>query len=144
MNNSRELIAQNIVDVLRQMDDPRLVLCTRDPFNVEELAITQFPACLVSTGEELRDTVTMAAGLRQSTINFVIRGFVRGTELDTRRNRLIESIEESLDSDRYRGQGNTRVLNSMITSIEVVERQAPLAEFIVNFAVTYVFSRGTA
>jgi len=144
MNNSRELIAQNIIGVLGNMDDPRLVQLTRDPFNVEELAITQFPACLVSTGEELRDTVTMAAGMRQSTINFVIRGFVRGTNLDTARNRLIESIEESLDNDRYRGQGNTRVLNSQVTSIEVVERQPPLAEIIVNFEVTYVFTRGTA
>tara|TARA_R110000796_G_scaffold36696_2_gene93196 strand:- start:156 stop:590 length:435 start_codon:yes stop_codon:yes gene_type:complete len=144
MNNSRELIAQNLIGVLKSMDDPKLVQTTRDPFNVEELAITQFPACLVTTGEELRDTVSMGAGLRQATINFVIRGYVRGTDLDTRRNRLIESIEESLDSDRYRGQGNTTVLNSMISSIEVVERQAPLAEIIVNFQVTYVFARGTA
>lgn len=144
-DNSRELIAKNIVQVLGDMDDPRLVKVTRDPFNVEELAITQFPACLVTTGEELRDTVSMHTnGIRTGSINYIIRGFVRGVNLDTARNRLIENIEESLDADRYRDLGNTRVINSKITSIEVVERQPPLAEFIVNFQVDYVFTRGTA
>lgn len=144
-DNTRELIAKNIVEVLENMDDPRLVKVTRDPFNVEELAITQFPSVLITTGEELRDTVSMGvAGRRTGTINYVIRGFVRGVELDTRRNRLIECIEESLDEDRYRGLGNTRVINSKITSIEVIERQPPLAEFVINFSVDYVFTRGTA
>jgi hypothetical protein len=144
-DNTRELIAKNIVQVLEDMDDPRLVKVTRDPFNVEELAITQFPAALVTTGEELRDTVSMhTAGIRTGSINYIIRGFVRGVNLDTARNRLIERLEESLDQDRYRDLGTTRVINSKITSIEVVERQSPLAEFIINFQVDYVFTRGTA
>lgn len=143
--SSREKIARHIVETLKTMDDPRLVKITRDPFNVEELAITQFPACLVTTGEELRDTVSMhTAGVRTGSINYIIRGFVRGVELDTARNRLIEQIEETLDADRYRGLGTTGVINSKITSIEVVERSAPLAEFIINFQVDYMFSRGTA
>jgi molecular chaperone DnaK (HSP70) len=143
-NNTRELIAIDIVNVLKDIPNPRLVLVTREPFAVEELAITQFPAVLVTTGVEERDTVTMSAGLRQSTINYNIRGFVRGIELDTRRNVLIEAIEEALDADRYRDLGNSRVLNSQVTSIEVVERMAPLAEVMITFSVTYVFTRGTA
>jgi hypothetical protein len=143
-NNTRELLAINIIDVLKDIPNPRLVLVTREPFAVEELAITQFPAVLVTTGVETRESVTMSAGLRQSTINYNIRGFVRGIDLDTRRNALVEAIEESLDADRYRDLGNSRVLNSQITSIEVVERQAPLAEVIITFSVTYVFTRGTA
>lgn len=145
MNNTRELIAQNIVDVLKDIDDPRLVLVTRDPFNVEELAITQFPAVLVQTGLEERETVSMhTGGLRESTITYTIRGFVRGVEIDTRRNRLIEAIEEALDKDRYRDLGVSTVLNSQVVGIEIVDRLAPLAEFTVTYQVRYVFVRGTA
>jgi len=143
MNNTRELIAVDIVERIREIETPRPILVTRDPFNVEELAITQFPAVLITTGTEDRDTVSMAVGLRQATINYAIRCFVRGIDLDTRRNNMIEAIEESLDVDRYRDLGNSRVLNSQVSSIEVVERQSPLAEVIITFSVTYVFTRGT-
>jgi hypothetical protein len=143
-NNTRELLAVEIKNTIEEIETPRPVLVTRDPFNVEELAITQFPAVLITTGTEDRATVSMGSGLRESTINYNIRGFVRGTDLDTRRNDLIEAIEESLDVDRYRNLGVSRVLNSQVSSIEVVERQAPLAEFNLVFEVTYVFTRGTA
>ena len=143
-NNTRELLAQDLVYTIQEIETPRPVLVTRDPFNVEELAITQFPAVLIVTGSEDRETVSMAAGMRQSSINYTIRGFVRGTELDTKRNELIEAIEEALDADRYRDLGTTRVLNSSITNIDVVERQSPLAEISITFNVDYVFTRGTA
>jgi hypothetical protein len=143
-NNTRELIAEDLVSVISEIETPAPVLVTRDPFNVEELAITQFPAVLITTGSEDRETVTMAAGVRQSSISYNIRGFVRGTELDTKRNELIEAIEEALDADRYRDQGVHSVLNSGVSNIEVVERQSPLAEINITFVVEYIFSRGTA
>tara|TARA_R110000772_G_scaffold17682_5_gene49188 strand:+ start:160 stop:597 length:438 start_codon:yes stop_codon:yes gene_type:complete len=143
-NNTRELIAQDLVNTIREIETPRPVLVTRDPFNVEELAITQFPAVLITTGSEERESVTMAAGIRQSTINYIIRGFVRGVELDTKRNELIEAIEEALDADRYRDLGVSTVLNSEVTGIDVVERQSPLAEISITFSVDYVFTRGSA
>lgn len=143
--NYRELIAQDIADVLENMDEPRLALVTRQPFNVEELAITQFPAVLVTTGTETRETVSMhTAGIRSGEILFNVRGFVRGTELDTLRNNLIERIEEALDSDRYRNLTGSRVRNSQVETIEIVERQPPLAEFNIVFRVDYWFTRGTA
>ena len=81
--NSRELIAKNIAQVIEDMDEPRIGKVTRHPFNVEELAITQFPAVLINTGEETRDTVSMStSGLRTGTINYLIRGFVDATILD--------------------------------------------------------------
>ena len=143
-NNTRELIAQDLVNTISEIETPRPVLVTRDPFNVEELAITQFPAVLITTGSEERESVTMAAGVRQANINYIIRGFVRGVELDTKRNELIEAIEEALDADRYRDLGVTKVLNSEVTGIDVVERQAPLAEISITFSVDYIFTRGTA
>jgi hypothetical protein len=120
------------------------VLVTREPFDVEKLAITQFPAILIQSGSEERDTETMGAGVRRGTISFQIRGFQRGTELDAKRNALIEAIEETLDSDRYRNKTSSQVQNSMITSIEVVERLAPLAEILIEFEVVYYFQRGSA
>lgn len=143
-NNTRELIAQDLVNTIQDIRTPRPVLVTRNPFNVEELAITQFPAVLITTGSEERESVTMAAGVRQSNINYIIRGFVRGVELDTKRNELIEAIEEALDADRYRDLGVSKVLNSAVTGIDVVERQSPLAEVSITFSVDYIFSRGTA
>ena len=140
----RNEIANNIVEVLQDIRDPRPVLVTREPFDVEKLAITQFPAILIQSGSEERDTETMGAGVRRGTISFQIRGFQRGTELDAKRNALIEAIEETLDSDRYRGKTSSQVQNSMITSIEVVERLAPLAEIVIEFEVTYYFQRGSA
>lgn len=144
-NNTRELIAQNIVDVLGDMVQPRLALVTREPFVAEELAITQFPAVLVQTGEETRNLESMSVGgLKSGTIQFVLRGFVRGADLDTRRNDLIERLEEALDSDRTRDLGVSRVMNSGITTITVIQRQPPLAEIEVVFEVEYVFTRGSA
>ena len=140
----RNQIADNIVEVLKDIADPRPVLVTREPFDVEKLAITQFPAILIQSGSEERDTETMGAGVRRGTISFQIRGFQRGTELDAKRNALIEAIEETLDSDRYRNKTSSQVQNSMITSIEVVERLAPLAEILIEFEVVYYFQRGSA
>lgn len=143
--SNRNDIADNIVEVLKDIRDPRPVLVTREPFDVEKLAITQFPAILIQTGAEERETETMAvAGFRRGTITYTIRGFVRGNELDRKRNELIEAIEEKLDSDRYRGKTTSVVQNSQITSVEVIERLPPLAEFSMTYEVTYHFVRGTA
>ena len=141
----RNEIAKNIEEVLQDIRDPRPVLVTREPFDVEKLAITQFPAILIATGSEERDTETMgSSGVRRGTIQFQLRGFQRGTELDNKRNQLIEAIEEALDSDRYRSKTSGQVQNSMVASVEVIERLAPLAEFVINFEVTYYFQRGSA
>lgn len=147
----REQIAENIEQVLADIEDPQCVLVTREPFEVEKLAITQFPAILIQMDTEQRQTITMGAGnvgRRQGVITYVVRGFVRGTNLDSRRNQLIDAIETALDSDRYRGlpltaDGNL-VTDSQVTTIEVEPRQAPLAEFAVTFQVTYNYLRGNS
>lgn len=144
--NLRELIADNIITVLKDMRDPQPVLVSREPFNVLEIAITQFPAMLVTATTEERETVTMGAtqsGRRQGTIIYTIRGYVRGAELDRQRNDLIERIEEQLDQDRYRGLRSTGVMDTQITSIEIIERLPPLAEIAVTVEVRYNYLRGT-
>ena len=145
----RELIAENIEQTLANIENPRPVLVTREPFEVDKLAITQFPAILIQFGQEQRDTSTMGtSGRRQGTILFTIRGFVRGTELDSRRNQIIDAIETALDEDRYRDllhtlEGNG-VINSQVTVIEVIPRMPPLAEVMITFQVRYHYTRGQA
>ena len=142
--NLREQIADNIVTVLKDCDDPRPVLVTREPFLAQELAITQFPAILITPTVEERETITMGApgvGRRSGTLDITIRGFVRGVELDRKRNDLIERIEEQLDSDRYRELKPQGVLDSQVVTIEIIERQPPLAEFTILFRVRYNYLR---
>ena len=144
--NLREQIAENIITVLKDMRDPQPVLVTREPFAVQEIAITQFPAILVTPNQEQRQTVTMGAtqsGRRTGTINFAIRGYVRGVDLDRKRNDLIERIEETLDSDRYRDLRVEGVMDTQIIEIEIIERMPPLAEILITVQVRYNYLRGT-
>lgn len=143
--NLRQQISENIVDVLRTINDPQLVLVTREPFNVLELAITQFPAVLITPTLENRETITMGTpgtGRRMGTIEYTIRGYVRGNDLDKKRSDLIEAIEEALDSDRYRDLKLVGVVDSQITNIEIIDRMPPLAEFTIVFQVRYNYLRG--
>lgn len=144
--NLRQQISENIVDVIKTINDPQLVLVTREPFNVLELAITQFPAVLIIPTVEERETVTMGipgSGRRLGTINYTIRGYVRGNDLDRKRNDLIEAIEEALESDRYRDLKSVGVIDSQIKTIEIIDRLPPLAEFTILFQVRYNYLRAS-
>jgi len=72
-----------------------------------------------------------------------VRAFVRGNEIDKKRNDLIEAIEEALDADRNRGKSSNQVLDTQIASIEVVDRLPPLGEVVLTINVRYIFTRGT-
>jgi hypothetical protein len=140
----REDIIKEIVKVLENIDEPKPILVTREPFEAEKLAITQFPALLIQMAAEARESVSMGGvdiGRRTGEIQYQIRGFVRGTELDTKRNDLMEAIEVALDTDRYLGLKSSGVLDSQVTLLEVVPRLAPLAEFIITYRVNYNYLR---
>jgi hypothetical protein len=143
-------LRQSIIDAidiaLTQIRDPRPVLVTREPFEPEKLAITQFPALLINFIDEERETTTMgltAVGRRAGSIRFEIRCFVRGTELDKRRNDILNAIENALDTDRYLGLKATGVTDSQVELIENVARLAPLAELRIVYRVKYNYVRGT-
>lgn len=144
--NLREEIVQNVVTILRERADPGFRLVTREPFEVTELAITQFPAVLVNFLVETRSSETMGppgTGRRVGTITLSLTGFVRGTEIDTLRNNLIAAVEDALDQDRYLDLGSSGVLDSQITEIEIVPRVAPLGEVSLRFVVNYNYLRGS-
>jgi len=137
----REDIAKNIVERLKEMVDPQPVLVTREPFDVEKLAITQFPAVLVVTGNEER--IDYSFNKRQGSIVYNLRGFVRGgPELDRQKNDLIERIEEQLAVDVTRGT-NIKNVTTEIQSIEVIDRIPPLGEIAMTVQVRYLFNKGT-
>lgn len=138
----REDIVVHIIESLKEMESPKPVLVTREPFEVDKLAITQFPAVLVNFDGETRELLTMGAnGIKTGTITFNIRGFVRGKDLDRARNELITGIETTLESERYREKYAQGVRDSQITNITVVDRLAPLAEILVTLEVGYTYRR---
>jgi hypothetical protein len=106
--SKREDIASNIVTAISTGTTPiTLKKVTREPFNVDELSEQQYPACFVQSGNEVRsdETISFTSALRQATADFVIVGYVKGTptNIDTKRNELITTIETRLNSDRTRG-----------------------------------------
>jgi hypothetical protein len=105
--SKRENIANNIITVLDAVTSPiELKKITREPFSVDELSEQQYPAIFVQSGNELRtdETMTSTTVTRQASADFIIVGFVKGgTNIDTKRNELISTIENALESDRSRG-----------------------------------------
>ena len=106
--SKREDIASNILTAISTGTSPiTLKKVTREPFNVDELSEQQYPACFVQSGNEVRsdETMTSSTITRQATADYVIVGYVKGTptNIDTKRNELITTIETRLNSDRTRG-----------------------------------------
>jgi|TARA_E500000318_G_scaffold111059_1_gene128304 hypothetical protein len=146
--SNRENIVNNIITVLEDMDHPKPTFVTREPFDVLKLAITQFPALLITTGNETREDHAMG-GARRGVIQIQIRGFVRADgrsaqiiTVDQKRNELIERIEETLNTDRTRELNASRAATTQVSSIEVIDRTPPLGEFLMTAAVSYSFTKG--
>jgi len=145
--SNRESIITNIVAVLGDMHSPRPSFITRETFDVEKLAITQFPAVLVTTGNETREDNAMG-GIRRGVIEINVRGYVRSDgrtsyvqTVDEKRNELIERLEETLNNDRAREVSN-KAVTTRVRSIEILDRPAPLGEFLMIVEVQYSFTKG--
>jgi len=118
----REDIASNIHSVINSISSPDIRLCTRQPFELEELSQAQYPAVVVQTSEENREDQELGSGAktRSGTIDFVILGFVKGsnTNIDTLRNALITAIETALETDITR---NNKALDTEVVQVETDE-----------------------
>ena len=146
--SNRESAVKNIVEILTDMADPRPVFVTREPFDVDKLAMTQFPAILVTAGNEQREDHAMG-GARRGIIEVNIRGFVRSDgrtgfvqSVDEKRNDLIERIEEALNANRDRDLNAAQAATTRVSTIEVVDRTPPLGEFLLIAEVQYSFTKG--
>jgi hypothetical protein len=146
--SNRESIAQNIIEVLGDMSPPRPAFISREPFDVDKLALSQFPAILVTTGNEDREDLAMG-GARRGILQVVIRGVVRSDgrkgfvqSVDEKRNEMIERIEEALNTNRNRDLNAVRAATTHVTNIEIVDRTPPLGEFALTAEVHYSFTQG--
>ena len=140
----REQIAVDLVDTLQQIKKPVIVkYVTREPFDFEKLSNAQFPAILVQSADEDRENNTIGGSIshRMATINYQLVCYVKGKEIDTARNKIIEAVEESLDVDRTRGGV---ALDTQIISVETDEGSiAPIGGVILTLRVLYKYQRGT-
>ena len=141
----RENIASNIKTVIDAISSPDVKLCTRQPFELEELSQQQYPAVVVQTSEENREDQELGSGAktRIGTIDFAILGFVKGAEsnIDTLRNQLITAIETSLESDITR---SSNALDTEVISVETDEGTLfPIGGIRMVVRCTYEFQAGT-
>tara|TARA_B100000900_G_scaffold381222_1_gene367506 strand:+ start:4482 stop:4919 length:438 start_codon:yes stop_codon:yes gene_type:complete len=142
--SARETIAEDIREQLINMSDPAPGTVTREFFDFEKLAITQYPAILVVSGNEERTDISLSE--RQGILQVELRCFVRGNELDTKRNQLIEVIEQTLEGSRGRNlttnKDATHYVETRVTNVEVIERNPPIGQVIVTVEVEYMYKRG--
>ena len=79
---------------------------------------------------------------REGRIDYIVVGYVKGTDtnIDTKRNQLIEAIEEALDADRTR---NGNALDTQIIAVSSDEGTIfPYGGINMTVRVTYQFTRG--
>jgi len=141
----RENIASNIKTVIDAISSPDVKLCTRQPFELEELSQTQYPAVLIQTSEELREDAEIGSGARtrMGTIDFVVLGFVKGsnTNIDTLRNALITAIETALETDITR---DSNALDTEVVQVETDEGTLfPVGGIRMVVRCMYQFNAGT-
>jgi|TARA_R100001530_G_C4230615_1_gene132553 hypothetical protein len=142
--SKREDIAANIVTVLTAISSPiTLIKITRQPFDLNQLSQQQFPCAWVQTADETREDSDLGSDIREASIDFVIQGFTQSSEtnIDTKRNELITTIETALDSDRTRG-GYAK--DTEVVSVETDEgTMFPIGGVRIVVRCFYIFTSGT-
>ena len=141
----RENIAANLLSVISGISSPDIKKATRQPFLLDELSEQQYPAVIVQTSEENRDDSEMGSGAktRHGTIDFVISGFVKGSDsnIDTKRNELITAIETAIEIDITRS-GNA--LDSEVVQVETDEGSLfPIGGIRMTIRCMYEYQAGT-
>jgi hypothetical protein len=144
--SKREDIAADLVTTISTGTSPiTLKKVTREPFNVDELSEQQYPACFLQSGNEVRsdETMTSSTITRQASADFIIVGYVKGTtsNIDTKRNELITTIETRINSDRTRG-GNAK--NTQVVEVSTDEGVLfPIGGIRMVVRVLYQYTSGT-
>ena len=147
--SEREDIAAHIVTTLTAVSSPiNFGKVTREPFELDELSQQQFPAVYIQTADETREDVSIKNSniTRTGTIDFRIFGFVTNgsastTNIDTKRNELVTTVETALDSDRTRS-GNA--LDTQLVAVETDEGSIfPYGGIIMTVRCFYKFTQGT-
>lgn len=147
--SEREDISAHIVTTLTAVSSPiTFGKVTREPFELDDLSQQQFPAVYIQTSDETREDATIQnSGItRTGTIDFKIFGFVTNasastTNIDTKRNELVATVETALDTDRTR---NGNALDTQLVTVETDEGSMfPYGGVIVTIRCFYKFTQGT-
>ena len=143
--SKREDIASHIATTISNITSPAVRKTTRQPFPLEELAESQYPAVLIQTQEETKEDSELGSGAktRHGTIDFVVLGFVKGAEanIDTKRNELITAIETALETDITRS-GNA--LDTEVVQVETDEGSLfPVGGIRMTIRCMYEYQAGT-
>ena len=143
MTSRRELIVRNIVDSLTNQQTVRLGSITRSPgVDILELANTAFPAVIIESGNEVRESITQGGPVqqRQATMLVNIQVWINTLNgADAFRNSLIEGIEELLDQDPTRG---ANAFDTQLIEIEPGTDTAPYSSMNLVFTIPYVYTKG--
>jgi hypothetical protein len=147
MASKRELIAQNLVDTLKNQTTYKFGLITREPqADIEGLAKTSFPCVIIESASETREDITQGnrSITRSSDCDYSIRVYVAAgrKQLDTLRNELIEAVEDLLDEDRTRGGVAYDTELVSVETDEIVDQ--PYASMRLVVRVRYHYTRGQA
>ena len=141
----REDIASNLLTVISNISSPDIKKATRQPFLLDELSMQQYPAVIVQTSEENREDSELGSGAktRHGTIDFVILGFVKGSDsnIDTLRNALITAIETAIETDITR---DSNALDSEVVQVETDEGSLfPVGGIRMTISCMYEYQAGT-
>jgi len=141
----RENIASNLLSVISAISNPDIIKATRQPFLLDELSDKQYPAVIVQTSEENRDDSELGSGAktRHGTIDFLILGFVKGSDsnIDTKRNELITAIETAIETDITR---NSNALDTEVVQVETDEGSLfPIGGIRMTIRCMYEYQSGT-
>ena len=141
----RENIASNLLTVISNISSPAIKKATRQPFLLDELSEQQYPAVIVQTSEENRDDSELGSGARtrHGTIDFVVLGFVKGSDsnIDTLRNALITAIETAIETDITR---DSNALDSEVIQVETDEGSLfPVGGIRMTIRCMYEYQAGT-
>jgi hypothetical protein len=143
MSSKRELIIQDIVETLKNQQTIRLGTVSRDPgLELQDLAKTAFPAVIVESGSEIRESITQmgSAQQRQATMSVNMSVWIGSSaQADSQRNDLIEKIEELLEVDTTRGG---QAIDTQLVEIETGTDTAPYASMNLIFQVQYFYTKG--
>ncbi|CAB4154661.1 hypothetical protein UFOVP642_21 [uncultured Caudovirales phage] len=142
MTSRRELIMRNVVDTLTNQQTVRLGTITREPgVDILELANTAFPAVIVESGNEVRESITQGGAVQQRQATMAVNMQVWINTLngaDALRNSLIEGIEKLLDQDPTRG---ANAFDTQLIEIEPGTDTAPYSSMNLVFTIPYVYTK---
>ena len=140
--SKRELIAKNLEFTLKQIDDPKPILVTREPIQVSELSDKQFPAVVIKTVSEEKEDITMSntTNRRTGTITYELDCYTRKLPVDTSINEFAESIEQKLSEDRTR-DGNCKLAQMRLIEVDT-ETVTPYGQFTMTYEALYDYLKG--